>query len=106
MLFKNENLNDEIIEILLELHDHYVPTVKVQASSASETTRKVIQPVLFCGDQLTEERARNAEDARGDGDTDYECLQGVVPKIEDWHAIRLIYQVINCNWKETRKKIL
>lgn len=43
-----------------------------------------------------EERARNAEDARGDGDTKYERLEGVDVKHEDWHAIRLIYQVRLC----------
>lgn len=41
------------------------------------------------GNQPTEEGARNAKDARGDGDSSNERLEG----IEDWHAICLVYQV-------------
>lgn len=43
---------------------------------------------------MTEERARNAKDARGDGNSSScDRLEGVISKTEDWHAIRLAYQV-------------
>ena len=43
---------------------------------------------------MTEERARNAKDARGDGDSSScDRLESVISKTEDWHAIRLAYQV-------------
>ena len=56
------------------------------------TTTEVQEQIFLGGDQLTEERARNAKDARGDGDSSCDRL-GVISKIEDWHAIRLAYQV-------------
>lgn len=45
------------------------------------------------GDQLTEEHARNVKLARLDGRNSEERLEGVMPKIEDWHAIRIAYDV-------------
>ena len=92
LLFKNENLNDEIVEILQEVHDNYLPTKKVEMEMEGTAT-EVLEPIFFGGDQLTEERSRNAQDARGDGDTSFERLEGLIPKVEDWHAIRLVYQV-------------
>ena len=49
--------------------------------------------MFFGGDQLSEERANNARDARTDGDNEFERLEGVIPKVEDWHASRIMYQV-------------
>ena len=92
MLFKNENLNDEIVDILQEVHDSYIPKKEV-VLEGGETVTEVLEPLFFGGDQLTEERARNAQDARGDGDSYFERLEGLIPKVEDWHAIRLVYQV-------------
>ena len=91
MLFKNENLNDEVVQILESVQNEYVPQKAVQ--HASDTIEGIIEPILFGGDQLTEERARNGQAVRADGDTDLEKLKGLVPKVEDWHAIRLMYQV-------------
>jgi hypothetical protein len=91
LVFKNENLNDAVVQILDAVQDEYVPKKKVQSNS--ETNVDIIEPILFGGDQLTEERARNGQAARADGDTDLEKLRGLVPKVEVWHAIRLLYQV-------------
>ena len=49
--------------------------------------------VCFGGDQLTGERARNVQKARADGRNVNERLDGVWSKNEDWHAIRIAYQV-------------
>lgn len=48
---------------------------------------------FFGGDQLTEESARNARKGRADGDSDFKRLEGFCPKVEDWHAGRVLYQV-------------
>ncbi len=82
MLPKNENVNNEMIEIMETIQEKYVP----QTSSGLNTT-------FFGGDQLTEERSRNVQIARSDGRTTKERLEGVWPKNEDWHAIRIAYDV-------------
>ena len=46
------------------------------------------------GDQMTASRTENAQTARCDGESSEECLTGLVGKFEDWHAIRIAYQVI------------
>ena len=45
------------------------------------------------GDQLTEERARNIQRARMDGQSVFDRLEGIWAKNEDWHAIRIAYKV-------------
>lgn len=92
ILFKNENLNDEMIDILDVIHSKYVPR-KETVDETGEVKCELLDAIFFGGDQLTEERARNAKDARGDGDSQYDRLEGVISKVEDWHAIRLVYQV-------------
>ena len=51
--------------------------------------------VCLGGDQLTEKRARNIQKARPDGCpmNVTERLDGVWTKNEDWHGIRIAYQV-------------
>ena len=58
------------------------------------TERVPVETVFFGGDQLTEERARNAQLARSDGTSTAERLEGVWPKSGDWHAIRTAYKVM------------
>ena len=41
---------------------------------------------MFGGDQLTAERVRNAQRAVVDGNTQYERIDSLIPKIEDFHA--------------------
>ena len=81
-----------MVEILEELHDKYVPLRKADPDMEDDDT-EVYKAVFFGGDQLTEERARNSQNSRGEGDTTFERLEGIIPKVEDWHAIRLVYQV-------------
>jgi hypothetical protein len=73
MLFKNENITDDMIEILQTIHSKYVPTKDI-IDEEGEVKPEVIESLFFGGDQLTEERARNSKDARNDGDTSYESL--------------------------------
>ncbi len=81
---KNENLNDNMIDITETIQNKYVPKVKDGSK---------LQPIFFGGDQLTEERARNVKQARLDGRNSEERLEGLMPKNEDWHAIRVAYDV-------------
>ncbi|XP_023931305.1 uncharacterized protein LOC106164375 [Lingula anatina] len=82
LLFRNEN--EEMVEILQDLHQRYVPL--------NEDGKEIREQIFFGGDQLTEERARNAQKARLDSDTLLEMLMGVLPKNEDWHAFRIAFQ--------------
>ena len=47
--------------------------------------------------QLTEERARNIQKARMNGETQRNRLEGKWPKNEEGHGIRIAYQVF-CNF--------
>ena len=49
--------------------------------------------IFFGGDQLTEERGRNVQFARSDGDNRTERLDGLFFKNEDWHFERTAYKV-------------
>ena len=93
VLFKNENVNNEMIDILQYIHDNYLPCEKVE-NDEIESPSVIIQ-IFLGGDQLTEERAQNAQNGRADGDTTFERLQEVILKVEDWHACRILYQVCN-----------
>lgn len=84
---KNESLNEDMVDILEHLHSNYVPMSQVNG------TKTPADFVCFGGDQLTEERSRNIQKARADGRSVDEKLDGVWCKNEDWHGIRIAYQV-------------
>ncbi|CAH3142597.1 unnamed protein product [Porites evermanni] len=58
-MFKNKKRNDDMIEILTELHEKYLPLLKTTDDSGNEQV-EILQRLFFGGDQLTEERACNA----------------------------------------------
>ena len=82
-----------MIEILQFIQRKYVPVSYLEADM--EKSVHVIQPIFLGGDNLTEERARNLQGAMADGETDLDRLGGILPKNEDWHAIRYMYKVSN-----------
>ena len=84
MVLKNESIGADMIEILQFIQEKYVPTIGDD----------VVQKIFLGGDNLTEERARNLQGAMAEGDSDIDCLKGVIPKNEDWHAIRYMYKVM------------
>ena len=88
---KNENVNEDMVDILEHLQYTYVPMTK-KVNKNGETEKVPLSTIFFGGDQLTEERARNVQLARSDGADTLERLQGVWPKNEDWHAIRIAYK--------------
>lgn len=73
-----------MIDIMETIQEKYIPKVNEESG---------LKTVFFGGDQLTEERARNVQMARSDGRTKEERLEGLWPKNEDWHAIRIAYDV-------------
>ena len=77
----NENHQKDIIEILQRNNRMYVPHHRGVNGSHDPIIR-----VMFGGDQLTAERARNAQRAVVDGNTQYERIDSLIPKIEDFHA--------------------
>lgn len=80
-----------MIDILQELHDKYLPVDKQTVEG--EEVVSILEHLFIGGDQLTDERANNCKAARSDGDTEFERLEGFTSKVEDWHAIRILYQV-------------
>ncbi len=81
---------------MIEIVEHsykYVPVEKV-ISDKGTVSLSVLGQIYLGGDQLTEERSRNAQDGCADGETNSERLEGIIPKIEDWHTGPLLYQVI------------
>ena len=80
-----------MIDILQELHDKYLPVDKQKVEG--EEVVSILEHLFIEEDQLTDERANNCKAARSDGDTEFERLEGFISKVEDWHAIRILYQV-------------
>lgn len=76
---------DMVVDIHELLQNEFVP--KVDGEPADH--------IFFGGDELIEERARNVQKAHADGETTNERLDEVWPQNEDWHAIRIAYQVIS-----------
>jgi hypothetical protein len=80
-----------MIEILEELHKKYLPIDAFETVNVEKVS--VLEKILFGGYQLTYERGQNCIDSRSDGDSEYERLGCFISKVEDWHAIRILYQI-------------
>jgi hypothetical protein len=85
MIFKNSNKAPEMAQICDKIQRDYVPSDQKQ--------NKVLEKVIFDGDQLTEERARNASWANVLADNEIERLEGLEPSFADWHLKKNMYQV-------------
>ena len=92
LIAKNENLNEDMVDILDHLQHVYVKMAEKKLASG-RTEKVPVETSFFGGHQLTEERARNVQLARSYGSTTEKRLEGVWPKNEDWHAIRTAYKV-------------
>lgn len=49
--------------------------------------------IVIGGDRLTEANCRNAQWTFADADTKEDRMDGLVFKFEDWHAIRVLFEV-------------
>ena len=77
--FLNPNKASEMAQILDDMHSKYVPTVTLVGVT------EVLDHVIFDGDQLTEERARNAQWANSLAGTQTDRIEGIIPGFADWH---------------------
>ena len=74
-------------DILKNIQSNFVPSAEVSNQN------KVLQRVFLDGDQLTEERARNAQLANTLADTAYERLGGLETAFADWHLRKNLLEV-------------
>ena len=79
---KSENKTEDMVDIIQHFQQ-YTPV--------SDDGR--VSPIFFGGDQLTRERAYHAQEAKAQSATVLGRLRGVIPKVEDWHALVAFYQV-------------
>jgi len=82
VLTKSEQVGDDMIDIMTHIHK-YVP----------QKGNGTFIPIFFGGDQLTRERAGGALDAQLQASNPLGRLEGVIPKVEDWHTLVCFYQV-------------
>ena len=101
VLPKNENVNEEMVDIMDHLHQ-YVPvhrsTDRITVPSSDEEIEVVtdqLNSVIFGGDQLTVARARGAQKIQMNTKTSTERLLKLVPAIEDWHSKVCLLGVCN-----------
>uniref|UniRef100_A0A1X7UBH7 DUF6589 domain-containing protein n=1 Tax=Amphimedon queenslandica TaxID=400682 RepID=A0A1X7UBH7_AMPQE len=92
---KNENMTEEMIEILEEVHK-YVPTR--QKTVADDKSGRIVSgdlchTLLIGGDQLTRKRIKSARDMRRNGKTPHSQLTGLMPVCEDWHTKGIFLEV-------------
>lgn len=86
--FLNSNKSIEMSQILDNVQRLYVPMTNV------DSEQKILEKVLFDGDQLTEERSRNAQSANAVADTEIDRLEGREPTFGDWQLKKNLYQVV------------
>lgn len=77
-------------QILDDMHSKYVPTVTLDGVT------EVLDHVIFDGDQLTEERARNAQWANSLAGTQTDRIEGITPAFADWHLKKNFLTVCIC----------
>ena len=80
VLMKNEQYNDQMVDICQFLHK-YVPRHEDDEENSSQTPLKV----LSGGDYLTFERHKSAQSSMANGRTPSSRLEGLVPKMEEFH---------------------
>ena len=87
----NENKADEVADIMEHLQQ-YVPSKRTtelfQVSDSKEVELEIDHfcHVLFGGDHLTVTCAQGLQTVLGDSHNGFNCLEGLVPVVEDWHA--------------------
>ncbi|KAK3108646.1 hypothetical protein FSP39_012456 [Pinctada imbricata] len=80
----NENKTDEMIRLLKDLTDRYVPLDNDNVADA----------VFFGGDRLTDERVQCAQVATKDSSTSKGRLEGFISKSEDFHRLMNLMEAI------------
>ena len=75
VIYKNENVNEDMLHILKQFHSYL-----------SRTRGDGYDSQLFAGDQLTVERAINVQASVANGYTPEDRLDGINLQLGDWHA--------------------
>ncbi len=75
LIFKNENVNEEMIEVLKKFHS-YLP----------KKGDGKVDGQLFTGDQLSVERGVNVIASVANGMTQEDRLEGIHMQLGDWHT--------------------
>ena len=86
IIFKNENLNEDMVSILQQFFS-YLP----------KTGDGGVDGQLFSGDQLTVERAVNVISSVANGFTPEDRLEGINLQLGDWHAAVKVLSVSTSN---------
>ncbi|KAM4567323.1 uncharacterized protein PAE49_010676 isoform 1-T3 [Odontesthes bonariensis] len=82
LYFKDETQRSDLVEVLRHIQEVYMPKDPDGA-----------QHLFIGGDRLTEANCRNAQWGFSDGDTEEERMEGMYFKFEDWHAIRVLFEI-------------
>ena len=94
VLHKNEQYEEDMIDILRFVHD-YVP-------GNNELSESKPVKCLSGGDYLTFERHKEAQSAMQDARTPSSRLEGLIPKIEDFHTQMEWMQVLLLKYKTVK----
>ena len=95
IIMKNENVIEEMIDILSEVHK-YVPVKPfevVDEQMQKTVAADALHTILIGGDQLTRRRIETAKDMRRNSTTPAAKLKGLMPVCEDWHAKKVFLEV-------------
>ncbi|XP_077053453.1 uncharacterized protein LOC143703874 isoform X2 [Siphateles boraxobius] len=82
LYFKDENKRNDLVEVMRHIQQQYMPKDPDGA-----------QHLLIGGDRLTEANCRNVQWGFSDADTEEERMEGMHFKFEDWHAIRVLFEI-------------
>ena len=106
VLLKDESQHDDMISILEKLQE-YSPQLADEDKGVSKPTgdrdedteeyrnNTSTLPILLGGDQFSTSMARRVIADRVNSRNDIECLKGVQPVVEDWHA-KLCFLTVSC----------
>ena len=114
VILKNENVLNEMVEILDELHK-YVPTKQTtqefevvhEEDKVEHLSLKVdhFHRILLRGDQLTIARVCGCQRIRNNSENGRACLEGFFPVIVDWHTkmcyMKVSHPLSACAWHVT-----
>ena len=95
VISKNENVLDEMIEILSEVHQ-YVPSKRcdtVDAVTQKVFDDSIVHGILIGGDQLTRKRIETAKELAKNGISPDMELKGLIPICHGWHTKKVFLEV-------------
>ena len=114
VLLKNEQYNDQMVDICQFLHKYVPGHDSDEEHSTTEPTK-----VLSGGDYLPFERHKSAQSSMANGLTPSTRLQGLIPKMEEFHnqaellkvffsntlSLKEIQECLCCQYDNLRMKL-